>query len=102
MDFKKKLIISSSILGGLIVLFVIGTAAAAINRAPQGEILFPDFKADAIVSITVTDQNGVIELDKTQGDWNIRSAGKNYEADRTTIGNLVNNIADLRKNNIAG
>lgn len=101
MDFKKKLIISGTVLGVLVVLFIVGQIAAALRNAPTGEVLFPAFKPDLVASIAITDKNGAIELRKAGDDWQILSGGRSFDLDESRVEAILTGVADLRKNQVA-
>lgn len=100
MDFKKQLIVYASILGVLVVLFVVGAVVQAASMGPQGEKVFPQFSADAAAKITVTDQKGAVEVDKAGGGWRVAVGGKTFDASKTAIDTLLKNFADVRKRDV--
>ncbi len=100
MDFRKKLIVYASILGVLVVLFVVGTAARASALVPQGTPLFPAFKSDEVAKITVTDKSGKIEIEKSGDAWTILADGRQFDASKKNVQALLDNFKDVRKNMI--
>jgi len=100
MDYQRKLMISSSILGGLIVLFLIGSIIGAVGVAPEGKILFPEFKGGSVVSIKVTDKNGSLTVSKESDEtWRIHYNENTFEPNQLTVGMLIKNLSDLRQTN---
>ncbi|MBN2351756.1 MAG: DUF4340 domain-containing protein [Spirochaetales bacterium] len=97
MDFRKKLAVYASILGVLVVLFVVGTVAQAVSMEPPGAPLFPAFKSDAVTKITVTDKDGNVEIDKTGDAWTVTVDGENFPASTTNVETLLDNFTKVRK-----
>jgi len=100
MDFKKKLLIYSSILGFLVVVFIITSIIRAVTSVPEGEILFPGFKSEAVRTVSLKDKSGGIEFKKTGEEWEILYAGKIFEPDKSKLDQLITAFIDLRKTKV--
>lgn len=100
MDFKRKLLIYSSMLGLLTLIFIIASLIRALTSAPEGEILFPGFKSEAVRAVSLTDKSGSIELKKTGEEWEILYQGKVFEPDKSRLDQLITTFIDLRKTKV--
>jgi hypothetical protein len=101
MDFKKKLIILGSILGGLVVLFVIGVIASSIGQGSQEAKVFPDLKTDVIGRVLIEDKTARLEFSKAEGSWWLVANKTKFIAAKERLESLMKSFAELRKSKIA-
>jgi hypothetical protein len=102
MEFKKKLVIYASILGGLLVLFVIGSLVSLAGVTPQGEKIFPALSAAAVAKVKIADKAGVLELIKADTGWKLTVRGRTYVAAKDVVDTLIKNVEALHKKSTAG
>jgi len=89
----------------LIVVIVMAIAGTVVRRAQvdswnQGEagsqeLVLPDFPANDVVKVVITDKEGTATLTKKDGKWIVLER-HDYPADYEKLGGLVHDLLELR------
>ncbi|MBN1523350.1 MAG: DUF4340 domain-containing protein [Spirochaetales bacterium] len=101
MEFKQKVIIFGSIIGGLILLYIAGLVISNATFGATTVALFPELDAGKINLVTITDKNGSITLKKTGDQWNVVVQGKEFPGDNEEIEQLLKSVTSIKQNRIA-
>jgi hypothetical protein len=105
MDFIKKLKISSSILGLLVLIFVAGLifSPESISRKRSVQRILEKIKADDIQALMLYGDEKPVFMEKTAAEgWTVKLHGRSLDADAVKINDFISVLLKLKKHREAG
>lgn len=103
MKFKTKLILSSAVLGALIVAYISGTLFSYGMRSRIKEItIFPGLKQEQVSSISMKSPEASVVLTKVEaGKWTVQAEGTTFPADPGKIDTFFSSVTGLKQRRVA-
>jgi hypothetical protein len=99
MDFRSKVILLCSILGGLILMLFLGSffSAESIRAREAATPLVAGLNPVLADKVDITVKGKSVELRKTDMGWNLVRGDKPIQADPDKVTGFLQNIADLKR-----